>query len=85
MGWIFVGMSAGNIRTCEERQVRQQRPLEVLMHYRWGATTMSSFVEQLTPDEWDLLQQVYEAANSGVRHEKLASVPKEHSSTAASF
>lgn len=78
-------MSAGNIRTCEERQVRQQLLLEVLLHYKWGATTMSSFVEQLTPDEWDLLQQVYEAANNGVQHEKLAHIPKEHSSTAASF
>jgi hypothetical protein len=76
LGWIFVGMSAGNIRTCEERQARQQRPLEVLMHCRWGATTMSSFVEQLTSYEWDLLQQVYVAAKNGVQHEKLASIPE---------
>jgi hypothetical protein len=76
LGWILVGMSAGSIRTCKECQVRQQRPLEVLMHCRWGATTMSSFVEHLTPDEWDLIQQVYEAAKNGVQHERLASIPE---------
>lgn len=35
---------------------------------------MSSFLEQLTPDEKNLLQQTYEATQNGVQHDKLASI-----------
>lgn len=37
---------------------------------------MSSMTQQMTLDEKNLLQQVYDATHNGIQHDKLASVQK---------
>jgi len=65
-------MSAGNIRTCKEHQVRQQGPLKVLMHRTWATTMMSPFFEHLTGMSEIHYSKSMKPQRNGAQHEELA-------------